>query len=295
MLPRHDRYPYSYLEDRQDYCWPGDKRLAFYIATNLEDFAFGSGSRVAQYETLAPRDYAGRDYGMRVGIAYLMDMFDELGIRVGHNINSLLYEQRSRVFDRVRARKDEVIGHGRTNSERQDQMSEADEAHMIRTVTDTIRQHEGVAPKGWLGPGRSESKSTPDLLQEAGYKYLMDWACDDQPIWMKTRSGRILSVPYPLEINDGEMIMRRRHSGREFADMIVDHFEEMLKQSAKWPLVYGVSLHPFMTGHPFQLRPLRQALLHCVRHPQREQVWYTVPGDICEYCYALPAGIVPGS
>jgi hypothetical protein len=146
MLPRHDRYPYSYLEDRRDYCWPGDKRLAFYIATNLEDFAFGSGSRIGQYETLAPRDYAGRDYGMRVGIAYLMDMFDELGIRVGHNINSLLYEQRSRVFDRVRARGDEVIGHDlRIPSARTD-VGSGRGAH-DPTVTDTIHNTKAL-PQG---------------------------------------------------------------------------------------------------------------------------------------------------
>jgi allantoinase len=145
-----------------------------------------------------------------------------------------------------------------------------------------------------MGPWRSESNVTPDLLQEAGYRYLMDWPCDDQPFWMNTRNGRILSVPYPLEMSDGTAIARNAHSAHEFADMIVDHFEEMLDQSEKRPLVCGIALHPFVIGHAFRLRLLRKALKHCLAHGRREQVWYTVPGQIAEYCYALPKHTVPG-
>jgi hypothetical protein len=288
MLPDHGRYSYSYLSDRPDYTWPEGKRLAFYVATNLEHFAFKTGVRSSDGARHTHRDYAGRDYGLRVGLAYLMELFDELGIPAAHNVNSLLYTHRAALFTRIRARGDEIVGHGRTNSERQDDMWEADEASVIREVTDTITRHEGAPPGGWLGPGRAETNATPDLLHEAGYKYLMDWPCDDQPFWMKTRAGRILSVPYPLEMNDG-----REQAPREFGDMIVDQFEEMLRQSARRPLVCGIALHPFFSGHPFRLRPLRNALLHCVRHPQRERVWYTVPGKIAEHCYALPDGIVP--
>ena len=80
-----------------------------------------------------------------------------------------------------------------------------------------------------MGAGASESKVTPDLLKEAGYTHLLDWPVDDQPIWMRTRSGPLLSVPYPMELNDAGTLALRDHSGREFADMIVDQFEELLE------------------------------------------------------------------
>lgn len=287
MLPSHHRYSYSYLADRADYSWPHGKRLAFYVATNLEHFAFKAGVRSSDARH-THREYAARDYGLRAGLTYLIELFDELGIRVAHNVNSLLYSHRASIFARMRERGDEIVGHGRTNSERQDDMWEEDEALMIREVTELITRHEGAAPKGWLGPARAETNATPDLLQEAGYLYLMDWPCDDQPFWMKTRSGRILSVPYPLETNDG-----RKPGAQEFGDMIVNHFEEMLEQSTKRPLVCGIALHPFISGHPFRLRPLRKALAHCVGHEKRERVWFTVPGKIAEYCYALPPGLIP--
>ena len=296
-LPSHDRYPYSYIDDRPDYSWPGGKRLAFYVSTNLEHFAFKAGDGALDNAVLdakqTHRNYSWRDYGLRVGLSYLLDMFDGLGIPVAHNTNSVLYHYRAAVFARIRQRGDEIVGHGRTNSEHQDHMWELDEARMIKDVTGAITSNEGKPPSGWMGPGLSESNVTPDLLHEAGYKYLMDWPCDDQPFWMKTRTGRILSVPYSVEINDGPVVARRQHSAREFADMIVDQFEELLKQSAKRPLVCSVVIHPFIMGQPFRLRALRQALEHCVSHPQSERVWYTLPGRIADHCYSLPEGILP--
>ena len=95
---------------------------------------------------------------------------------------------------------------------------------------------------------------TPDLLKEAGYRYVMDWAMDDQPIWMRTRAGPILSVPYPAELNDLPALVNRRHTGRQFAEMIIDQFDEMLEQSRKYPLVFAVAVHPFIIGQPFRLR-----------------------------------------
>ena len=111
---------------------------------------------------------------------------------------------------------------------------------------------------------------------------------------MHTRAGPLLSVPYPMELNDAGGQVWRDHTGREFADMIVDQFEEMLEQSDKAPLVLGLALHGFIVGQPFRLRPLRQAIKHCV-DKGKDRVWYTRAGDIAKYCFGMPKGIIPGS
>jgi hypothetical protein len=136
---------------------------------------------------------------------------------------------------------------------------------------------------------------TPDLLKEAGYTHLLDWPFDDQPAWMKTRAGPLLSVPYPMELNDASTLSWRDQTGREFADMIVDQFEEMLEQSDRHPLVFALALHGFIVGQPFRLRPLRQAIKHCATHKRKDRVWFTRAGDIAKHCFALPKGTVPGS
>ena len=110
---------------------------------------------------------------------------------------------------------------------------------------------------------------------------------------MRTRHGRILSMPYPIECNDTRGIVWYRHTSEEFADMIVDAFDEMLEQSEDQPLVCPISLHPFVVGRPYRIRRLRRALAHIAAH--RDRVWFTRPRDICAHVESLPDGIVCGS
>ena len=298
LLPKHNRYDYVPLTERKDYNWPGQKRLAFVITTNIECFAFGAGLGHDPAKTGEPqthRNYSWRDYGNRIGIWRFFDLFDELKLPVAHNVNSLVYDYAPQVMDAVRRRGDEIVAHGRTNAENLRGMWEADEERIIGEVVNAFIRQEGKAPMGWMGPGAYETAHTPDLLKEAGFTYLMDWPLDDQPVWLRTRSGPLLSVPYPIELNDSQVITHRKQDGREFCDMIVDQFDEMIEQCTAHPLVMNVSVHPNIFGQPFRLRNLRLALRHCLEHPHKDRVWLARPGEVASHCLSLPPGIIPGS
>ena len=165
--------------------------------------------------------------------------------------------------------------------------SEAEEAAYIGGITDSIAKAEGQRPFGWASPWIAETMVTPDILDEAGYSYLLDWCMDDQPVWMKTRKGRILSVPYSQELNDSSSGIGRQLTGNEFADMIVDQFDEMLRSSEETPQVMSVITHSFISGQPFRLRALRRALDHIMK--SAGSIWFTNPGAIASYFAALPA------
>jgi peptidoglycan/xylan/chitin deacetylase (PgdA/CDA1 family) len=280
-LPTHGRYDYSPIQGRPVQNWPNGTRLAFYIAVNLEHFAFGEGLGAKLVpEEPAPDvvNFSWRDYGNRVGVWRLLDLLEELHLPSCALVNTSIYDYCPETVAAFRQRGDEIVGHGRTNSERQATRPEAEEARLIAEATERLTREEGCAPEGWLGPWISESVHTPDLLQEHGYQYLLDWCMDDQPVWFKTRKGRILSVPYPQELNDIPAFMARKISAQEFSDMIVDQFDEMLEQSESGPLVMGIALHPYIVGHPFRLRALRRALKHVLA--RREKIWCTTPGEI---------------
>lgn len=283
-LPTHGRYGYSAITERAVYDWPNGTRLAVYIGLNLEHFAFGEGLG-AKLAPAGPEpdvlNFAWRDYGNRVGVWRMLDMFDTLGLPAGVLVNTAIYDHCPQVVAAFRGRGDEIIAHGRSNSERQGDFDEADERNLIAEATAALAEAEGKAPAGWLGPWISESRTTPDLLQEAGYRYLLDWCCDDQPIWLETRSGRILALPYPQEVNDIPAIPLHRMSPADFTDLIVDNFEEMLQQAEAQPLVMGIALHPYLVGQPYRLRHLRRALQHIAA--EREQVWLTTPGAIANH------------
>jgi peptidoglycan/xylan/chitin deacetylase (PgdA/CDA1 family) len=295
-LPTHSRYSYSPIVTRPDYSWPGGKRLAFYIALNIEHFAFGTGLGMDPFHNgqQSTRNYAWRDYGSRIGHWRLFEILDELKLPASVLLNSSVCYHYPQIVEKIRARGDDVIGHGRSNAEVHGAMWEEDEASVIEECTRVLEKHLGVRPTGWMGPAAAESNVTPDLLKEAGYTHLLDWPCDDQPIWMNTRSGPILSVPYPMELNDAGAQAQRDQTGRQFAEMIVDQFEEMLEQSERHPLVFVLALHGFIVGQPFRLRPLRQAIKHCVEHEKKDRVWYTCASGIARYCVGLPPGLIPG-
>ncbi|MBI1244248.1 MAG: polysaccharide deacetylase [Alphaproteobacteria bacterium] len=294
-LPSHGRYDYAPISGRPLYDWPGRKRLAVYIGLNVEHFAFGEGLG-AELAPGGPQpdilNFAWRDYGNRVGAWRIIDLLDELALPSSVLVNSAMYEYAPALIAAFRKRGDEIVGHGRSNAERQGVLDEPSEAALIAEAAGVIARHDGHAPKGWLGPWISESRITPDLLHEAGFTYLLDWCMDDQPIWMKTRRGRILAVPYPQELNDIPMIVGRKLGGDAFADLIIDNFDEMFSQSAKQPLVMGIALHPYLVGQPYRLRHLRRALKHICNF--RDKIWLTTSGAIAEHAAALPSGVVPG-
>ncbi|WP_239479982.1 polysaccharide deacetylase family protein [Actibacterium sp. 188UL27-1] len=281
----HNRYPYSAITERPDFSWPDGKRLAVYLGINLECFAFGEGLG-AELAPGGPQpdvlNYAWRDYGNRVGAWRLLDLFDRLGLPTTALVNSSIYLEAPGLAEAFRARGDEIAGHGRTNAERQGAMSEDDERALIQEATHTLTQQEGSPPKGWLSPWISQSHLTPDLLQEAGYEYLLDWCHDDQPVWMATRGGKILSVPYPQELNDIPQIVGRKREGAEFCDMIIDAFDVMLEESARCPLVMGLALHGYIMGQPHRAKHLARALRH-MQSAGGGAVWWTTAGKINDH------------
>jgi len=296
-LKKHGRYDYSPITARPVYDWPDGKRLAVYLALNIEHFSFGEGlghSPTNPGTQPDVRNYGWRDYGLRVGIWRVFDLLDELGLPACHLMNSAIYDYAPQIPARIRARGDEFVGHGRTNSEQQGDFDENGERALIGEVTEAYRRHEGAGPGGWMGPWISESHFTPDLLKEAGYRYVMDWPCDDQPVWMRTRAGPILSIPYHIEINDSPAQLTRRHTARDFTEMVTGHFEEQLRQSRNQPLVFSLALHTFVVGQPYRLAGLRDILSHIVNHAEAGRVWFTRPREIADHIASLPRGTVPG-
>ncbi|MCZ8148434.1 MAG: polysaccharide deacetylase family protein [Roseomonas sp.] len=297
MLPTHGRYDYTAWRGRRPYAWPGGTKLAVYLGVNLEHFAFGEGLG-AELAPGGPQpdvlNFAWRDYGNRVGGWRLLDLLDEVAMPATVLLNSAMYDYAPDLVAAHRARGDEMAGHGRTNSERQSVLPEAEERRLIADSIEAIARHEGTAPRGWLSPWIAESRTTPDLLAEAGYRYTMNWCADDAPVWMRTRGGPLLAMPYPQEVNDIPAIVARRESAEAFARMIVDDFEERLRQvrADGLPQVMGIALHPYIIGQPHRLRVLRRAL--SVVAQARGDVWITTAGAIFDHVAALPAGVVPG-
>ena len=292
-LPDHGRFDYRPITQRPDYRWPGGAGLAVYLGFNLEHFAFGEGLG-AGIGPASPQpdvlNYSWREYGNRVGAWRCLELFDQLGLPAAALINTALYDHAPELVAACVARGDELVGHGHSNAERQGGFDEAGERELLAACRRQMLQHSGSAPEGWLSPWISESRLTPDLLAETGYRYTLNWCHDDQPQRMRTRSGQPLwAVPYPQELNDIPMIVARQMDAKDFAQLIIDNFDEMLEQARRQPLVMGIALHPYIVGQPYRLRHLRRALAHIAQARDTGRVWFTTPGAICRHVDGLAA------
>lgn len=280
MLKSHGRYPYVPITRKTAGTWPNGARLAVYFALGVEEYAFGEGLTEnllpgAPHPDLANTSW--RDYGNRVGAFRILEHFRRADVPLAVLLNTAVYDHAP---DLTRALSDagcEMVAHGVSNSHTLNGMDPATEAAYIAAVRDTMTAREGRPPTGWSSPWLAHTPNTLDLLRQAGYGYVLDFGLDDRPVWLTTRSGPLLHIPYALELNDSSTAIGRLASGRDFATMIVDQFDEMLA-SADQPLVMSVVLHSFISGQPFRLRAISEALEHIMR--QRDAVWLTTPGAI---------------
>jgi allantoinase len=296
LLASHGRFAYSPITRRPDFSWPGEKRLAIYVALCVEHFSYGEGGLGISYSPGLPHpntyNWAWREWGNRVGAWRLLELFEQLGVTPAVLLNAECYEHCPELVAAYRAAGAEFVAHGRTNSTHPNELDERAERELIRSVYDTMSRHEGVAPAGWMSPGANPSAVTEDLLAETGFRYTLDWPMDDQPVWLETRDGPLLSIPYPHEANDVPTVVLHHATSPAFADLILTNVHEMVEQSRRQPLVCGITIHTFIVGQPFRLRQFRDALSEIVGLPA---VWMTTPSRIADHFAEIQPPPAPGS
>lgn len=275
-------------------CWPGGRQLALYVAVGVEDYRPGPGHREDLLAGVPEPDRvnaAWRDYGNRVGIFRLLDRLATLGIAPTVLLNTMLYDSAPAVTDAARAAGAEIVGHGISNSDSLADMDPIAEREYLEQVATTIEAYEGSRPGGWSSPWLAHTPSTLGSLVRTGYQYLLDLRPDDQPVWLSSATGSLLAIPYALELNDSTTIIGRQVAAAEFADMIVDEFDELVEASGDRPIVMSVILHSFISGVPFRLKAIARALRHISRNP--EHVWITQPRHIHRAFLELPLAPSP--
>ncbi len=283
LLATHGRYAYSPIVERPVYDWPNGARLALYIAVNVEAFPFGEGMG----PELNPRqpepdvvNHGWRDWGNRVGIWRLLELLDEFALPASALLNTAVYDSCPQIAPALRRRGDEIVGHGHTNAERQAEMDEARESQMIAAVTARLTAEEGQAPRGWMGPWVNETARTPDLLKANGYGYVMDWMVDDQPLWLRTAHGPLIALPYARPTNDITVLHGAKWPPDVWVDALIDQVDEMLLQSRRQPIVFNLSLHPYLM-HAFRLRQLRRLFAHL--ETVKDRLWIARSGEIAAH------------
>ena len=285
-LPPH-RVDYSPIIDRPPIKWPSDARVALWIAPNVEHYEYlpdNDGPRNPWPRVPHPdaQQYSYRDYGNRIGFWRMLEVLDKYGIRCGASLNLAVLEHFPEIGEAMMKRGWDFMSHGIYNTRYLNTYSEEQEREFYQDCIETLRRHTGKKLKGMLGPGISGSERTPDLMAEAGLIYHADWMHDDQPVPIRVRSGKLVSVPYSIELND-VIIFRQHYEGEYFARICKAQFDQLYKEGAESGRVMCIAIHPYFIGQPHRVKYLEETLSYIVAH---EGVWQTTADEIAEYYIA---------
>ena len=270
MLPT-ERLDYSPISQRKKLTLPGGARLALWVIVNVEEWDI---NETMPRTVLTPPaggspmpdipNWAWHEYGNRVGFWRMLEVFDELRVPAVLAINGSAIARYAAIVEAAKQRRWEFIGHGFSQKNMQ---KVADEATDIARTSAAIRDATGKNPRGWLGPGLTETWDTPDLLAEAGYDYVCDWVLDDQPVRLKTRGGKsIVNLPYTQECNDVAMMLIQHHKAGEYQDRAIDQFEQLYADAEGSARVMALVIHPYIMGAPHRLKYFRNAVAHIAAH-----------------------------
>ncbi|SFO34107.1 Polysaccharide deacetylase [Actinomadura madurae] len=280
-------YDYSPITERPPLHWPADAKVAVYVGLNIEHFLIDRPSTSIWPGTADlvpdPLNHGWRDYGTRVGIWRTIESMDRHGVRPSVLLNSAVAEHYPQIIQAGLDRDWAWLAHGRTNSILHTGMDRDEERRFLDEVVGTIADATGRRPRGWLGPGLTETFHTPELLAELGLSYVLDWTNDDQPYRLKVPG--MISVPYTVELND-LLLFGRGFTGPEFLQAVKDQYEQLRADSETSGRVMALALHPFVIGQPYRHKYLDQALEFLASQPD---AWLTTSDDIAEHYLATTA------
>jgi allantoinase len=283
-IRRSERYDDTFINERKPFKWPGDNTLAIWFAPNVEVWHYDSAAGVG----ITPNptnhvpdvfNYAWREYGMRVGLWRIADVFDEAGVKATVALNSQVCDVYPKAVEEMKKRGWEFMGHGTTNSTSLAGLNPEVERDTVSGILKTIEQATGKRPRGWLGSGLIETYNTLDILAEEGVIYCGDWNNDDQPYPMKVKSGKMFAIPYCNEVNDISLYIRKGYTGEQYFRSVVDQFDTLYADSRKQPRVMGLPLHPMISGQPLRIKYLQRAIAHMKEH---QGVWFATGSQIID-------------
>ena len=277
-------YDYLPYKGRPKISWPGGAQIAVWIAPNVEFYEYAPPTNPQRTPWARPLPdvlaYSHRDYGNRVGFRRMMDAMDAAGFRGSVSLKVALCDHHPEIIRACADRGWEFFSHGIYNTRYTYGMDREQERQIIRDSAETIRKHTGQRMDGWLAPALSNNPWTMDILAEEGVLYTCDLFHDDQPTPLNTASGRLVSIPYSLEMNDIIVYNSNLYTPRHYGTIIERQFDQLYAEGATSGTVMCIPLHPFLVGQPHRIEPFAEALHYIAGH---DRVWLATGREIARH------------
>lgn len=278
----YDYWPYA---GRPKLVWPGGKKLAFWIAPNIEYYEFAPPPNPKRRAW--PRGnpdivgYSQRSWGNTIGHWRLMELLDKYDMRGSISLSIGLIDHHPEIIEAVAERNWEFFSHGIYNTRFSYEMTEEQERAVIRDSIESVERATGQRIRGYLAPALTHTERTMDLIAEEDFWYTCDLFQDDQPQPIKTKSGKLISLPYSLEVNDVITYSVMGYTPDQYTDILKRHFDQLLEEGEESGTVMCIPLHAYLVSQPHRLRPFEEAIAYIASHS--DDVWITTGREIANH------------
>jgi allantoinase len=277
----HDLYDWSAIHERKPVIWPGEKSVAIWVCVSLEYFPIMPTDTPfrapGHMQTAYPdyRHYTARDYGNRVGVYRLLDVFEKAGVKASFATNGAIAVRYPELIADVVAAGHEIIAHSSDmNGTISSGLALDEEQALIATSLGTLERATETRPQGWLSIARSQSWNTADLLREAGVRYCCDWVNDELPY--RFNNG-LINLPLNHELSDRQIITVQQQSADSYAQSIRDAFDWLVGEKAGRLLPMHIT--PYIMGLPYRISALEDLLCDLAARPQ---AWTATGAEIVD-------------
>lgn len=279
----YDFVPYK---NRKKIIWKNGAKLAFWVAPNIEFYELDPPKNPKRAPWSRPHPdvsgYSMRDYGNRVGHYRMMEVLDKYGVRGTVSLSVAMCQHHPEIIEDGVKRNWEFFSHGIYNTRYCYGMDEAQERAIIEDSIKTVKEATGQTVAGWLAPALTHTERTFDLIAEYGIKYTCDLFQDDQPQKIHVKKGRLISMPYSLEVNDVICYNSYLMSPRHYSDILKRQFDQLYQEGHDSGTVMCIPLHAYLVGHPHRIRAFEEALKYITSN---NDIWVTTASEIADYFY----------
>lgn len=271
--------------------WPGKARIAISMLVSWETWPEDLGTPSSHQRSnrgrlpekaVFKKDMGvvmDREYGERVGIWRLLDLFDMEGIKGTFFLNGKTVEENPDAAKEIVEKGHEIASQTYIH-EYPVMFEREEERRTIQQAVESFQRVLGVKPLGYLSPGVRPTPNTLELIAEEGFVWSSDSISDDLPYPAKAKNKTIIMVPKDWHPNDYTTYDVDARAPREVLGLMLDAFDYLYEEGATSPKMFTVSVHPYLSGRPYRAKVLRDFIRHAKSHPQ---VWFARGIDIANW------------
>ncbi len=286
-----------YRERMGKYEWPNKARVAIVFGVAVEEWGEETMAKYGNSPRMAKKKLSGVkkadlgllsyiEYGVRVGIWRLIEVFDRQDIKASIVLSGLYAEMHPEITIELSKKGHEIVAHGYDQAIKYIQLSEEEQREDIKKSAAILEKVTGRRPLGWISPGGWDNESTIKFLAEERFLYHGALRDDEIPYVINIDGKKIIEMPHNRPSVSGELVDYQLYgesnwkSGQEALEYAKYFFDLHYKEGARIPQYFAFSMHPYVSGRLDRAQALEEFIKYVKTFPD---VWITRYLDIAEW------------